>query len=122
MDGFAWRGREGGHGGFVGHDDDGAEVGDRGEQGFDEGGEGWVGAEDDAAGVVEDVGDVGGGEAWVHGVDDAAHAGDGVVQLEVALAVPGEGGDAVAGLDAEGLEGAGEAAGAALDVAVGLRG
>ena len=113
---------EGGRGYGAAHENDGADGGGSGEDCFEQGGEAGVGADDHAAGVVEDVDDVVGGEAGVHGVDDGAHAGDGVVELEMALAVPGEGGDTVALGDAEGLESAGEATAATLDVAVGCAG
>ena len=52
-------------------------------------------------GVVGDVGDLLGEQPRVDGVADGADAGDGVVELEVAVAVPGQRRDPVAGLDAE---------------------
>ncbi len=55
-------------------------------------------------GVVDDVGELLGEEAHVEGVEDGAHAGHGHVDLEVLADVPGEGGDAVALLDAQLVE------------------
>ena len=60
-------------------------------------------------GMIDDVGDLVGEQARVDGVTDRAHAGDAVVQLEVAMVVPRERGDALAGPDAESvLQGAGQ--------------
>src|SRR6185312_9213355 len=59
-------------------------------------------------------------EADVEGVEDGAHAGGGEVELEMAVGVPAEGGDAVAGVDAEVFEGAGEAVDARAEVGVGV--
>ena len=42
-------------------------------------------------------------------MQDRAHAGHGVIELEVAVVVPGQGGDSIAGLDAELFQGAGKA-------------
>ena len=104
---------------LVGQDHHGADGRDvRGDRG-DQGGEAGVHAQHHAAGVVQDVGDVVGGQAGVHGVDDRAHAGYGVVQLEVAVAVPRQGRHPVGGADAEGLQGADELPGALLDAGVG---
>jgi hypothetical protein len=52
-------------------------------------------------GVVHDVGDLFGEQARVDGMADRADAGDAVVQLEVAVVVPGERGDPLAWPDAE---------------------
>ena len=60
--------------------------------------------------VVGDVGDLLGEQARVDGVADGADAGDGVVELEVAVAVPGQRRHAVARLDAEADESVGEPA------------
>jgi len=51
--------------------------------------------------VVDDVRELLGEEADVQGVQHRAHAGDGEVQLEVLLVVPGEGGHAIALLHAK---------------------
>ena len=52
-------------------------------------------------GVVDDVGDLVGEQARIDGVTDRADAGDAVVQLEMAVVVPGERRDALALADAE---------------------
>ena len=59
-------------------------------------------------GVVRDERDLFGEEADVQGVEHRAHAGDGEVELEMAVVVPREGGDAVAGPHAEAVERRGE--------------
>ena len=51
-------------------------------------------------------------KAEVERVEDGADEGDAEIRLEVRAVVPAERGDAVAGMDAEIEEGAGEAAGA----------
>ena len=58
-------------------------------------------------------------QADVERVEDGAGAGDREVALEVALAVPGEGRDALALVDAERSEGVGEAVDAIGDLWVG---
>ncbi len=60
--------------------------------------------------VVDDVGELVGVEAQVERVQHAAHQRDAEVGLEVRTVVPAERGDAVAGLDAEIEQRAGEAA------------
>ena len=72
--------------------------------------EGEVEEQRRVAGVVGDVGDLLLEQARVDGVADGADAGDGVVELEVAVAVPGEGRHPVARLDAEADERVGEPA------------
>jgi hypothetical protein len=52
-------------------------------------------------GVGRDVAQVLLEQAHVQGVEDGAHRGDRQIQLEVAQGIPREAGDAVAGLDAE---------------------
>jgi hypothetical protein len=51
--------------------------------------------------VVGDVGDLLRKQARIDGVADGGDAGDGVIDLEVAMAIPGQGADAVLGLDAQ---------------------
>ena len=63
--------------------------------------EGQVEEQRGVLGVVGDVGDLLGEQARVDGVADRADAGDGVVELEMAVAVPGQRRHPVAGLDAE---------------------
>jgi hypothetical protein len=46
-------------------------------------------------GVVDDPGDLVGMQPWIDGVQHAAGARDAVVQLQVAIAVPGNGGHAI---------------------------
>ena len=53
-------------------------------------------------GVARDVGQLIGMEAEVERVEHRAHERDGEIGLEVAVVVPAESGDAVAGADAEG--------------------
>ena len=88
----------------VGQDDvalDGRQVaGDRLEQRH----EGQIGHDDPVLGVVDDPGDLFGKEAGIDGVIDRAEAGDAVPGLEVAVAVPGQGGHAVAELDPVALQ------------------
>ena len=82
-------------------------------------GEGGVGEDRAILGVVDDEGDVVGGEPRIDGVADRAHAGDAVVELEMAVVVPGERRHAIAETDAELLERAREPPAAALDLGVG---
>ena len=77
------------------------------------GSEGQIEEDDAVLGVVDDVRDLLGEKPRVDRVDDRTHAGDGVVQLEVAVAVPGEGADAVAAAARPGAERVGEPARAA---------
>ena len=69
--------------------------------GFDQRQEGEVEEQHLVFGVVGDVDDLVGVQARVERVQHRARAGDRVVELHVAVAVPGERGDAVAGLDAQ---------------------
>src|SRR5260370_39626760 len=69
--------------------------------------------------MVGDVDDLRGEEPWVDGVADRADAGHREIDLEMTEAVPGERADAVARLDAEPLQGIGEAAGARMRAAQG---
>ena len=64
----------------------------------------------DVLGVIDDVAQLLEREARVDGVEHRAKAGHREVDLEVPLRVPGDGGDAVAPLDAHGLQGVGELA------------
>ncbi len=66
--------------------------------------------------MVDDIDELFGEQAHVEGVQDRPHAGDGHVELEVALVVPGERADAVAGLDPEPPEDAREAVDARGDL------
>ncbi len=60
--------------------------------------------EDDLVlGMVDDVAELIGEEARVDGVADGADAGDAEIELVMAVAVPGEGPDAIADADAEPL-------------------
>jgi hypothetical protein len=68
--------------------------------GLDQRQEGHVEEQHLVFGVVGDVGDLVRVQARVHGVQHRARAADREVQLHVAVAVPGQRGDAVAGLDA----------------------
>ena len=68
--------------------------------------------------MAGDVGQLVGVEPEVEGVEHRAEQRDGEVGLEMAVVVPAERGDAVAGADAERLERGGEPAGATQDLAV----
>ena len=68
--------------------------------------------------MVGDVGDLLGEQPRVDGVADGADAGDGIVELEVAIAVPRERADAIARLHAKAREGSGEAARTAVSGAI----
>ena len=71
-------------------------------------------------GVVHDVDDLLGKEPRIDRVADRTHAGDAVVEFEVAVAVPGQRADAVAGLDAEREQRLGHLLRALVGVAVGV--
>ena len=60
-----------------------------------------VGEQHGVLGVADDVADLLRRQPDVDGVHHRSHAGDGEVRLLVLLGVPGEGGDPVAGLDAQ---------------------
>ncbi len=96
------------------------EMGDMGGEFFDERGHVRLGEQDFIAGMVDDVGDVLDREAGVDGVGDRAEAADGVVELDMAEGVPGQGGDTVARFDAETGQDAHELAGADFGLRVGL--
>ena len=70
--------------------------------------------------VVDDVGELVGVEAEVERVEHAAHQRDAEVGFEVRTVVPAERRDAVAGLDAESMQRAGEAPRADREVGVGV--
>ena len=63
--------------------------------------EGGIEEHEAVFGVIDDVDDLLDEQARVDGVAHRAHAGDAVVQLEMAVAVPGQRRDAVARFDAE---------------------
>ena len=71
-------------------------------------------------GVVDDVGELVGVEAEVERVEHAAHERDAEVGLEVRAVVPAEGGDAVAGRDAEIEQDPREASGAVGEFGAGI--
>jgi hypothetical protein len=96
------------------------EMGDLGGELCDQRGHIRFGEQDFVAGMVDDVGNVFHGEAGVDGIADRAEAADGVVEFDMAEGVPGEGGDAVAWFDAEGLEDAHELSSATLRLGIGL--
>ncbi len=104
----------------LGQNHDGAQdVGQFGRDRLDDWHEAGVGEEHAVFGMADDVDDVGGRKAGVDGVADRADAGDGVVELEVAVAVHGQRADAVAEFDAHLPQQAGKPAAAALDIRVG---
>ena len=94
----------------VGHQRIGLDGAERGFELLHQGQECEIEEQRRVLGVVGDVGDLLGEEARVDGVADGADAGDGIVELEVAVAVPGQGRHPVARLDAEADEGVGELA------------
>ncbi len=63
-------------------------------------------------GMVGDVGHVLGRQPRIDGVQDGADAGDAEIELEMAVAVPGNGAHPVAELDAQPLQGLGKLVGA----------
>jgi hypothetical protein len=70
--------------------------------------------------MVEYVGDLLWKQARIYRVDHGAHAGDGVIKLEVAVIVPGQGGDTVAGPDPVPGQRRGQPAGARKGIAVAI--
>ena len=85
-----------------------------GGDGRDDGQEAGIDENQAVFGVADDIGDVVVRQARIDGVADRAHAGNGVIKLEMAVAVHGQRGDAVAGFHAEIAQDAG--AGAAPSV------
>ena len=77
--------------------------------------EGQVGEQHGIAGMGDDVADVVRRQARVHGMANRPHARDRPIQLQVPIAVPGHGGDAVAVLHAKPRQHVGEAARSRLD-------
>ena len=71
-------------------------------------------------GMIDDVDDLFIEEPRVDRVADCADAGDRVIKLEMAKGVPGERPDAVAGLDSQPQQRAGEPFGSALGLAIGI--
>ena len=69
-------------------------------------------------GVADDVGELLVEQTRIDRVGDRAHARDRVVELEVAITIPGERSDPVSGNDAQPRQGAGEPARASMRVAV----
>ena len=67
--------------------------------------------------VVDDVADLLGKQPRVDGVRDRAHAGHGVIQFQMAVRVPGQRRDALAGLHAQTGQGIGQALGAMVHLA-----
>ena len=102
------------------HDHGGGAVAEPGDQPLDQRDEGEVDEQDTVLGMVDDVGDLPVEEPRVDGVDHGTHAGDGEVELVVAVAVPGQGADAIARGYAQALEHAGQPAGAPLGITVGV--
>ena len=106
----------------VGHQHVGFDGLERGFELFDQRQEGCVEEQRRVLGMVGDVSDLLGEQPGIDGVADGADAGDGVVELEVAVAVPGQRGHPVSRLDAEPDQRIGEPAdalaGSAVAVAV----
>jgi hypothetical protein len=51
--------------------------------------------------VIDDVDDLIDEQAGIYGVANCAHARNAIIEFEMAVAVPGQGGDAIARLDAQ---------------------
>ena len=86
----------------IGEHDDRAQIG--GDLGRDSGGERRETGVDEQHmifGVVDDVGDIVRRQARIDGVADRAYAGNAVIKFEMAVAVHGQRGDAVAEADAQ---------------------
>ena len=105
---------------LVGHEDPalhaGALVGD----GLGQRHEGEVDEDVAILRMVDDVDDLLGEKARIDGMGYGAHAGHRVIGLQVAEAVPGQGGDPVVHPDAQGSQRVRQLAGAAVRVAVGV--
>ena len=82
--------------------------------------EGQVDKQHPVFGMLEDVRDLRLEQPRVDGVDHRPHAGDGEVELVVAVAVPGQRADPVTRTNAQPLQYPGQPAGAPLGVAVGV--
>jgi len=85
----------------VGHGHDVAYGRELRQQLLDRGQQVQVDEQQPVLGVVDDVDDLLGKQPRVDGVTHRAHPRDAVIELEVAIAVPGQGADAVARRDAE---------------------
>ncbi len=75
---------------------------------------------DPVLGMLDDVGQLLGEHVDVEGMADGAAAGDGEVELQVLVVVPGEGGDTVPGLHAEVDQRGGQALHPPVEVAIRL--
>jgi hypothetical protein len=82
--------------------------------------EGQVDEQHPVLGMVDDVGDLRLEQPRVDGVDYRPHAGNGEVELVMAVAVPGQRPDPVTRTDVQPFEHPGEAAGTPFGVAVGV--
>ena len=88
--------------------------------GGDQRGEAAVHEQDFVLRMIDDVGDVVRVQARVDGVADRLHPRRGVVDLQMAIAVPGQRADAVAGADAQLLQHPDQSAGTRFDIAPGI--
>ncbi|MNH23618.1 hypothetical protein D3C79_835230 [compost metagenome] len=104
----------------IGHEHEAGDGRDFVGDGFDQRQEGQVEEEHAVLGVVGNPLHLVGMQARVQRVQHGTRAGYGVVQLHVAIAVPGERADAVTKADAERGERIGQAACALPEVAIGL--
>ena len=108
------------HPGLVGQQHDGANAGaDRRRNLRQKRCEGRVGEQNAVFSVGHDEGDVLRRQAWIDGVADRAHAGDAIVEFEVAEIVPGERRHAIAEADAEPAERPRKPPAAPFDLGVG---
>src|SRR5712692_10119517 len=103
----------------VAHQHDRLDAGDLPDQWLEEWEERLIDEEDLVLSILDDEFQVLWEQTQVERMQDGAHAGHGVVQLKVSVVVPRQRGHAIAGFDAESLEGAGEAIDAADHLAIG---
>ncbi|MNN14427.1 hypothetical protein D3C81_1274900 [compost metagenome] len=104
----------------VRHENEAGDGRDFASDGFDQRQEGEIEEEDAVLGVVGDPFHLVRMQAWVQRVEHGTRAGYGVVQLHVAVAIPGKRGDAVTKADAERSECIGQTTRTLPEVAIGL--
>ena len=90
-----------GHMFLVGHDHIARDLGQVGAERFQQRHESQIHEHVFVFRMVDHINDLLVKKPWIYGVANRAHAGDGEVKLEMAIVVPGDGGDTVAPVDAE---------------------
>ena len=105
---------------FVRHDDETLDRLERVGEPLQQRYEGEVDEDVRILGVVDDVDELLGEQARIDGVQDGAHARHAVVELEMPVAVPRHGADAIARVDAERGERVGDPLRARLGVTIGV--